>query len=103
MWPPGIIGISEMATPETEIAFTVGDQERLKEIEILQKKALEKLDHLPCMPGNDTPCPNEGWIRAVEKKVDGTRNWVAGVIAVLFSAGVIGLASAILTHLAKGG
>lgn len=92
-----------MATPETEIAFTVGDQERLKEIEIVSGKILEKLNHLPCRPDNDTPCPNEGWIRAVEKKVDDTRNWVTGVIAVLFSAGVIGLVSAVLTHMAKGG
>jgi hypothetical protein len=92
-----------MAAPTTKIDFTVGDQERLVKIEALQEKMLNKLSHLPCSSDNDLPCPQEGWITAVEKKVDVANSWVRGIVASLLVGSILTGAAAFLTHLARGG
>lgn len=50
-----------MATPDTPIDFTVGDQERLARIEM----HLTVISKLPCL--TDAPCPENDRISALEK------------------------------------
>jgi hypothetical protein len=90
-----------MATPETKIDFTVGDQQTLARIEVNMKKVLNKLAHLPCQDEAIKPCPQENRMVAIEQKANKAVMWIQGIIATLLAGGILAGASAFLTHIAE--
>lgn len=90
-----------MATPETKIDFTVGDQQALARIEVSMQKVLNKLTHLPCQDEAVKPCPQNDRLIAIEDKATRAVMWIQGIIATLLAGGIIAGASAFLTHIAE--
>ena len=90
-----------MATPETKIDFTIGDQQALARIEVSMKKVLNKLTHLPCQDEALKPCPQEQRMVSIESKANRAVMWIQGIIATILAGGVIAGISSFLTHLSK--
>jgi hypothetical protein len=90
-----------MATNDTKIDFTIGDQKALARIEVMQRKVLNKLTHLPCQDEAVGPCPQENRMVSIEQKADRAVMWIQGIITTIIGGiCIVGIAS-YLTHLAK--
>lgn len=90
-----------MAAPETRIDFTVGDQQTLARIEVLNEKVLDKLNHLPCQDQAVVPCPQDKRMVAMEQKANRAVMWIQGIIATILTGGTLAIVAAVLSHLAK--
>ena len=90
-----------MATPETKIDFTVGDQQALARIEVSMEKVLNKLTYLPCQDEAIKPCPQNDRMVAIEGKANRAVMWIQGIIATILAGGVLAGVSAFLTHLSS--
>jgi hypothetical protein len=93
--------MGEMATPETKIDFTVGDQQTLARIEALNERVLDKLKHLPCQDQAVTPCPQEDRMIAIEQKANRAVTWIQSIVATIFAGGIVAALAVFLDHMAK--
>ncbi len=76
-----------MASEDTRIGFTVGDQERVVRMETILERIDEKLDQLPCQ--HEPPlCTQEARLGSLEK----TRGrWYKGLITLVVGTLVAGI------------